>query len=256
MRCPRLWCDCFRRRSLAAESGRGPKVRLGVRFGAAEPDRGPNHLRPHDPVEGAGARVIPDGCADLLWFGDDLLIAGPDTRPVLWESLPAVSGVRLRPGAAGPVLGIPAARIRDQRIALTEVWPEAEAIAEPGVDGAEQLRRLTRSVLQHRSEPDLLVRAAGRRLAAGEVRTRDLAADLGVSERHLHRRVTAAIGYGPKTLGRVVRLRRLIAQPRGPLTDRAYAAGYASQAHMSDEVRRLTGLTPVRFLEDASLTAV
>jgi methylphosphotriester-DNA--protein-cysteine methyltransferase len=33
------------------------------------------------------------------------------------------------------------------------------------------------------------------------------------------------------------------------------AAGYASQAHMSDEVRRLTGATPVRFLEDAVLTA-
>ena len=32
-------------------------------------------------------------------------------------------------------------------------------------------------------------------------------------------------------------------------------AGYASQAHMTDEVRRLTGTTPVRFLKDALLTA-
>jgi hypothetical protein len=29
----------------------------------------------------------------------------------------------------------------------------------------------------------------------------------------------------------------------------------AGQAHMTDEVRRLTGATPVRFLEDAGLTA-
>ena len=36
---------------------------------------------------------------------------------------------------------------------------------------------------------------------------------------------------------------------------RAFVAGYASQAHMTDDVRRLTGLTPVRFLEDAALTA-
>jgi hypothetical protein len=36
--------------------------------------------------------------------------------------------------------------------------------------------------------------------------------------------------------------------------ERAFEAGYASQAHMSDEVRRLTGTTPVRFLEDAVLT--
>jgi AraC-like DNA-binding protein len=39
------------------------------------------------------------------------------------------------------------------------------------------------------------------------------------------------------------------------LASRAFEAGYASQAHMNDEVRRLTGATPVRFLEDAALTA-
>jgi methylphosphotriester-DNA--protein-cysteine methyltransferase len=39
------------------------------------------------------------------------------------------------------------------------------------------------------------------------------------------------------------------------LATKAFAAGYASQAHMSDEVRRLTGTTPVRFLEDAAVTA-
>ena len=50
-------------------------------------------------------------------------------------------------------------------------------------------------------------------------------------------------------------MRRLVAAPRGALADRAYAAGYASQAHMTDEVRRLTGTTPARFLEDATLTA-
>jgi methylphosphotriester-DNA--protein-cysteine methyltransferase len=81
-----------------------------------------------------------------------------------------------------------------------------------------------------------------------------VASDLGVSERHLHRRVTAAVGYGPKTLARVARLRRLASLPDSPLADRAHAAGYASQAHMNDEVRRLTGLTPVRFLEEGWLT--
>jgi hypothetical protein len=52
---------------------------------------------------------------------------------------------------------------------------------------------------------------------------------------------------------------RVVALPAGTRSSgirlRHGAAGYASQAHMSDEVRRLTGLTPVRFLEDAQLTA-
>lgn len=76
-----------------------------------------------------------------------------------------------------------------------------------------------------------------------------------MSERRLHRRAVAAIGYGPKTLARVARLRRLVALGDGPLASRALDAGYASQSHMSDEVVRLTGLTPVRFLEDAAPTA-
>jgi methylphosphotriester-DNA--protein-cysteine methyltransferase len=57
------------------------------------------------------------------------------------------------------------------------------------------------------------------------------------------------------TLARVARLRRLIALEDQDLAARALAAGYASQAHMNDDVRRLTGTTPVRFLEDAQLTA-
>ena len=82
-----------------------------------------------------------------------------------------------------------------------------------------------------------------------------MAPSLGVSQRQLHRRITAAVGYSPKVLARVARLRRLVAIQAETLADRAYTAGYTSQTHMNDEVRRLTGLTPVRFLEDARLTA-
>jgi methylphosphotriester-DNA--protein-cysteine methyltransferase len=61
--------------------------------------------------------------------------------------------------------------------------------------------------------------------------------------------------HGDRTPRRVVRLRRLIALGDEPLASRALAAGYASHAHMNDEVCRLTGTTPVRFPKDATLTA-
>lgn len=107
---------------------------------------------------------------------------------------------------------------------------------------------------EHAGAPDPLVAAAARLLGAHSVAVAQVADALGVSERTLHRRMTASVGYGPKMLARVGRLRRLITTT-GPLAERALAAGYASQSHMSDEVHRLTGLTPVRFLEDARLTA-
>lgn len=210
-------------------------------------------------------RVIPDGCVDLVWLDGELVIVGADTGPVVIEPTgehePA-SGIRLRPGAAGAVLGIPASQVLDARVPAMTVWPDAasalsEALA--AADPGDRLDLLARTVLRRKAQCDGLVAAAARRLGAPDARIARVAADLGVSERHLHRRTVEAVGYGPKTLGRVARLRRLIALSTGTdalsLAQVAAIAGYASQAHMSDEVRRLTGLTPVRFLEDATLTA-
>lgn len=57
-------------------------------------------------------------------------------------------------------------------------------------------------------------------------------------------------------LARVARPRRLVAlHGEDSLGARAVDAGFASQAHMSAEVLRLTGVTLVRFLKDAILTA-
>jgi AraC-like DNA-binding protein len=203
-------------------------------------------------------RVIPDGCVDLVWFGDRIVVVGADTGPVVWEPVgTAACGVRLRPGMAGGVLGLPADEVRDQRVPLTSLWPQAAELTEAlaAADQAARLRLLTKAVLHRHAEPDPLIGAAMGRLVAPEARIATVASDLGVSERQLHRLITAAVGYGPKVLARVARLRRLVAGQAGSLADRAFAAGYASQSHMNDEVRRLTGLTPVRFLEDAALTA-
>jgi AraC-like DNA-binding protein len=214
-----------------------------------------------EPVEDHVQRVVPDGCVDVIWLaGRELVIAGADTGP-RGVSLPArarSSGVRLRPGAAGAVLGLPAAELRDLQVAAALVWREQAPGLEDGLAGAAPARRLqllAGAVARRRAEPDALVAAAARRLGVPGSRVADVASDLGVSERRLHRRTLAAVGYGPKTLARVARLRRLVGLGGGPLASRALEAGYASQAHMNDEVRRLTGTTPVRFLEDAVLTA-
>lgn len=204
-------------------------------------------------------RVVPDGCVDLVWLCDgQLVVAGADTGPVLWKPVGAPTcGIRLRPGTAGGVLGVPASEVRDQRVPLAGLWPKVDTVAD-ALASAEALARprlLAQAVLGRRTQPDPLVVAAARRLAVHQPRISIVAADLGVSEPHLHRRWTAAVGYGPKTFARVARLRRLVALPDVPLAERALTAGYDSQAHMSDEVRRLTAMTPVRFLEDARPTA-
>jgi AraC-like DNA-binding protein len=213
----------------------------------------------HEPAEDRAQRIVPDGCVDLIWMAErELVVAGADTGPRV-ARLPAgrrSTGIRLRPGAAGAVLGLPASEVRDRQVAAALVWgelglDEAVALAEP----PRRRELLAEAVARRGVMPDPLVLRAAEKLSLPGARVASVAAELGVGERQLHRRTVTAVGYGPKVLARVARLRRLVAGADESLASRALEAGYASQAHMTDEVRRLTGLTPVRFLEDAGLTA-
>lgn len=71
---------------------------------------------------------------------------------------------------------------------------------------------------------------------------------LAMSERTLRRRFDESFGYGPKTLDRILRYQRYVQQSRvargAPTAVLAVEAGYADQAHLVRESRRLSGNTP------------
>jgi methylphosphotriester-DNA--protein-cysteine methyltransferase len=215
----------------------------------------------HAPSAARTQRVVPDGCVDLIWLaGRELVFAGPDTGPrsVQLPAAARTSGMRLRPGAAGAVLGMPASELRDMDVPAALIWGEQATSLAAALEAAApalRLALLAEAIARRSAEPDRLAIAAARELAAPGARVAAVARDLGYSERQLHRRMLVAVGYGPKMLARVARMRRLVALGDRPLAARALAAGYANQAHMNDEVRRLTGETPVRFLKDATVTA-
>ncbi|MDP8911611.1 MAG: helix-turn-helix domain-containing protein, partial [Actinomycetota bacterium] len=75
---------------------------------------------------------------------------------------------------------------------------------------------------------------------------------LGFSERQLLRRCTAALGYGPKTLDRIVRFQRFrtLATTRAHLglAELAAEAGYADQPHLTRDCLRLAGETPAALV--------
>jgi AraC-like DNA-binding protein len=203
--------------------------------------------------------VIPDTCTDLIRTSEgELIVAGPDTGPRIVELRAGTrtTGVRLRPGAVAAVLGVPASALRDCTPSAEEVLgPEGRRLTETVVEARAPAAMLLDAVAARLDEPDPLVVEATRLLGVPGTRVAGVADLLGVSERQLHRRTSVAVGYGPKLLARVLRLRRLVGLRAASLAERALDAGYADQAHMTEDVRRLTGLTPVRFLKDARLTA-
>ncbi|WP_051832174.1 helix-turn-helix domain-containing protein [Streptomyces katrae] len=202
-----------------------------------------------------GGPVLPDGCMDLLWVDGRLLVAGPDTGPhpvgeVAGGAYGPVSGLRFAPGTAPALLGVPAYELRDRRVELTDLWPGPEvrglaermsAYEDPGAG----LERLARSRADGSSPPDPLAARVAAGLRAGES-VAAVAAAAGLGARQLHRRSLDAFGYGPRTLGRVLRLQQALELARRglPQAEVAYRAGYADQAHLAREVRALAGTTP------------
>ena len=90
---------------------------------------------------------------------------------------------------------------------------------------------------------------------------RKVARALGISERSLHRDLTRWSGLAPKSLARILRMQRTLGAIRSGCTPIALIAshmGYADQAHMTRELKALTGFTPreilapVRNLQDAA----
>jgi AraC-like DNA-binding protein len=211
-------------------------------------------------------RVLPDGCADLVWIGEaPAVVAGPATGPVIVPLAPrtVVVGVRLRPGAAA-LLGPPVGILSDRDTPLADIWgrvPLAGGIAGQGSIEARlaAVEAALATRLADAGPPDRSIVAATRWLARHPAgRIEDLAGFLDTGPRRLHRRFVAAIGYGPKTLQRVLRLQRALAlaarSRHASLAALAAEAGYADQAHMSREVRGLTGQSPGVLMRGAQST--
>jgi AraC-like DNA-binding protein len=203
------------------------------------------------------ARVIPDACMDLVWSrARGLTVVGPNTTAFM-AALPAggsAIGMRLHPGCAPPLFDVSAEALRDARVAANELWGDDGKRLEESLDaasGADRPSVLLVAWLSERARatggPDPLVRAAASRLsAAPRTRVASLARELGVTERRLHRRVVSQVGYGPKRLGRVLRLRRALDDVRVGcgLAEAAFGAGYSDQAHFSNDCRELAGVSP------------
>lgn len=211
----------------------------------------------------ASHRVVPDGCIDLVWRNGRLQVAGPDTTAFMSALEPGATivGLRFRPGVAGTALGLPASELRDTRVALDAVWgrPGSELEERLGcaVAGHERRRLLESTIASRRPSldlPDPLVLAASRGLGLPGSRVGSISRAVGMSERQLLRRFKAAVGYGPKTLDRVLRFQRFLAGARAVmrgdenLAGIAAELGYADQAHLTRECVELSGLTPRQLL--------
>ncbi len=208
--------------------------------------------------------VVPDGCSDILWSSRGLFVAGPD-RTAAFPPLQAgetIVGIRFQPGAAARWLNLSMAEITSETVALSDLWGADgrelhERLSETGstAEGLALLQDfLTRRTAKVTTPSDDMRHAFEHLSRKGNERPQTietLARALGYGERTLRRRCLDHFGYGPKTLGRILRFQRFLSllktnQPQ-PMALLALEAGYTDQAHMCREVQGLAGLPPAEI---------
>ena len=233
---------------------RSAQRRLGGAFASVWVHRMQDHDAP--PVV-----ITPDATIDLQWIDGRFRVAGPDREPQI-EILPpgaAIVGFRFRPGAAAGWLGVPAHRIVGERLDLGELWGARARHLAGRIQATPDLARLVGQLeeaigahAQDNHAPDAAMGFAfdviDRGLPADKPLVPFLLRSLHMSERTLRRRFDESFGYGPKTLDRILRFHRFRrmrqASTNVSTAVLAIEAGYADQAHLIRESKRLSGITP------------
>jgi AraC-like DNA-binding protein len=226
-------------------------------------------------------RVLPDGCVEVVinlgapFERHDpdgrterqprMLLVGPTTRHMSIAATGDIRlvGIRFEPGGALPFLATTPTELRDAAPSLEDValpldrsFAEQLAAAPFGeeraiVDGAlgERLSRARRA-------GDVRVLACvSAALAAREAMRVDSLVDLtGLGARQLERRFRETVGFGPKTLCRLVRFQRIVravgAAPDAHWARLAAGSGYADQSHMAREFREFAGTTLSNYVRE------
>ena len=209
------------------------------------------------PPPSEGRRLLPDGRMYFVWTRDQgARISGPQTGHMTLPDGPPVLafGAAFHPGAAPNLLRTRASALVDDHVALDAVLPRVGARLDDRLAHARDPREALTAIADELSlrvrlvaSPNAAVRDAVRLLNFTATTVSDVAARVFVSERELQRRFVEHIGYGPKTLQRILRFQRFMLQLGSPQIDLAGAAalaGYADQSHLSRETRRLTDMTP------------
>lgn len=204
----------------------------------------------------------------------DAWISGMRRSWIVIEAAPGSSMVviRFRPGGAYPFLGFGVEGIADVVEQLDDVvGPAAPSLRDRILEASTTEARMAAV------EAWLLERARGRLEASpviehltnrlftpGGVRIADVVEEVGFSQRHVRSLFRKWVGLPPKQYGRIRRFQQLIGELasrsrvdpitaghlRGrPIeepdwTDLALAHGYYDQAHLANEFREFSGLTP------------
>jgi len=205
-------------------------------------------------------QIARNGAGERLLAAEGWL-AGPHEGPVInaptAETLAV--GVVTTPVGCRALFGVNPGPLRGRVVALADHWSaagalRAELLVDPAPDPAFTLVEAALRVGVELEVPGWRRCAAATAALEAEPRrpVAAIAADLGVSHAHLDREFGRVVGLTPTALGRILRLRRLLAtlDVHGDVAWGPLAAdwGWFDQSHFIRDFKRHTGVTPSAYV--------
>lgn len=210
-------------------------------------------------------RILPNPAVHLSVEPARCAVTGPGRSAWTYEltGRGRVIGVRFRPGGARPWYGEPLRALVDRECpvaVLADLDPAAlQATVRDAAGTPAAAAAVDAALVPLRPEPDPTVDRAAELVATVDAepairRVEQLAEHAGLGVRALQRFCAEWIGIGPKQLIRWARLHEAAGRAAaGPVDWAALAAelGYADQAHLVRDFRRVVGEPPARYARAA-----
>jgi AraC-like DNA-binding protein len=200
-------------------------------------------------IFGAPIRQTPAGGSPFLATTGFLI--GPHDRPIVNEPTAETHclGIVTTPVGCRAVLGLEPANLRGR----VTGWPPADRLRDE-LDGSpqERLRQVEHTLtIGDTRGADRCARAVAALEAAPARSIAEIADELGITHGHLDREFSRVVGLSPRTLARILRVRRLLEHIdiHAPVewTELAGSLGWFDQAHLIRDFKRHTGVTPSRY---------
>ncbi len=210
------------------------------------------------------------------------VVSGAHSRPFVCDALQhrSLLGVHFKPGGAFPFFGVPACELTEAHVDLADLWgregPNLRdrlcAAQSPG----KQFQVVERALLDRFRRASKLHPAIPMALdlfgpAGGGSAVRDVARNVGFSQRRFIQIFRTQVGLTPKLLCRILRFQRarVVAKQReqrpfsyaGSPQRRsvvdwagvASACGYYDQAHLINDFKEFSGVSPAEYVQRQSL---
>ena len=211
--------------------------------------------------------VIPDGCVDIIFdlnlpTQSQCFVVGPMTKP-MQDSKNNLFGVRFKPGKASLFFHSPLQEMTDQIFTINNIGKlRTDDIADHLASNTCSNKRtfITDSIFeklllgQPSLEKPIQYAIGAIELSNGIINIQEITNKIGWSRQHFTRRFLINTGLTPKFFSQVIRVNRIIKAYKDKrcygLGDLAQLGGYFDQAHMTNEFKKITGITPKIFLKN------